>query len=84
MGMQQRNVETGMLVDPAVTAWGNDPLQNLLAAEGDEAEADALGAYYESGTHRTATFEAERTNNDLLGASPFEVWLAHRDRYEEQ
>ena len=83
--MGTRNVETGFIIyDPAVTAFGNDPLQNLLIAEGDEAEAEALGAYYESGTHRTATFEAERTHNDLLGASPFEVWLAHRYRYEEQ
>ena len=83
--MGTRNVETGFIVyDPAVTAFGNDPLQNLLIAEGDDAEAEALGAYYESGTYRRATSEVERTGSDMLGASPFEVWMAHRERYEEQ
>ena len=83
--MGTRNVETGFIIyDPAVTAFGNAPLQNLLIAEGDDAEAEALGAYYESGTHRSATGEAERTGADMLGASPFEVWMAHRERYDEQ
>ena len=83
--MGTRNVETGFIIyDPAVTAFGNDPLQNLLIAEGEGAEAEALGAYYESGTHRSATGEAERTGSDMLGASPFEVWMAHRERYDEQ
>ena len=82
--MGTRNVETGFIIyDPAVTAFGNDPLQNLLIAEGDDAEAEALGAYYESGTHRRATCEAERTWSDMLGASPFEVWMHHRERFEE-
>lgn len=83
--MGTRNVETGFIIyDPAVTAFGNDPLQNLLIAEGEDAEAEALGAYYESGTHRSATGEAERTGSDMLGASPFEVWMHHRERFEEQ
>ena len=83
--MGTRNVETGFIIyDPAVTAFGNDPLQNLLIAEGEDAEAEALGAYYESGTHRSATSEAERTGSDMLGASPFEVWMHHRERFEEQ
>ena len=83
--MGTRNVETGFIIyDPAVTAFGNDPLQNLLIAEGEDAEAEALGAYYESGTHRRATSEAERTGSDMLGASPFEVWMHHRERFEEQ
>ena len=83
--MGTRNVETGFIIyDPAVTAFGNDPLQNLLIAEGEDAEAEALGAYYESGTHRRATEEAERTGSDMLGASPFEVWMHHRERFEEQ
>ena len=83
--MGTRNVETGFIIyDPAVTAFGNDPLQNLLIAEGDDAEAEALGAYYESGTHRRATGEAERTGSDMLGASPFEVWVHHRERFEGQ
>ena len=82
--MGTRNVETGFIIyDPAVTAFGNDPLQNLLIAEGDDAEAEALGAYYESGTHRSATGEAERTGSDMLGASPFEVWMHHLERFEE-
>lgn len=82
--MGTRNVETGFIIyDPAVTAFGNDPLQNLLIAEGEDAEAEALGAYYESGTHRSATGEAERTGSDMLGASPFEVWMHHRERFEE-
>lgn len=82
--MGTRNVETGFIIyDPAVTAFGNDPLQNLLIAEGEDAEAEALGAYYESGTHRRATGEAERTVSDMLGASPFEVWMHHRERFEE-
>lgn len=82
--MGTRNVETGFIIyDPAVTAFGNDPLQNLLIAEGEDAEAEALGAYYESGTHRRATGEAERTGSDMLGASPFEVWMHHRERFEE-
>ena len=82
--MGTRNVETGFIIyDPAVTAFGNDPLQNLLIAEGEDAEAEALGAYYESGTHRSATGEAERTGSDMLGASPFEVWMHHRKRFEE-
>ena len=82
--MGTRNVETGFIIyDPAVTAFGNDPLQNLLIAEGDDAEAEALGAYYESGTHRRATGEVERTRSDMLGASPFEVWMHHLERYEE-
>ncbi len=82
--MGTRNVETGFIIyDPAVTAFANDPLQNLLIAEGDDAEAEALGAYYESGTHRRATCEAERTGSDMLGASPFEVWMHHRERFEE-
>ena len=83
--MGTRNVETGFIIyDPAVTAFGNDPLQNLLIAEGEDAEAEALGACYESGTHRRATGEAERTGYDMLGASPFEVWMHHRERFEEQ
>ena len=83
--MGTRNVETGSIIyDPAVTAFGNDPLQNLLIAEGEDAEAEALGAYYESGTQRRATGEVERTGSDMLGASPFEVWMHHRERYEEQ
>ena len=83
--MGTRNVETGFIIyDPAVTAFGNDPLQNMLTAEDNEAEAEALGSYYESGTHRRATSEAEKTVGDMLGASPFEVWMAHREHYEEQ
>lgn len=83
--MGTRNVETGFIIyDPAVTAFGNDPLQNLLIAEGDDAEAEALGAYYESGTHRRATGEAERTGSDMLGASPFEVLMHHCELFEEQ
>ena len=83
--MGTRNVETGFIVyDPAVTAWGNDPLQNLLAAEGNETEAEVMESMYFAGTHRRTTSEVEKHTGDMLGASPFEVWMAHRERFEEQ
>ena len=84
MGRQHRNVETGFIVEPAGTAFGSDPLQKLLAEEGSFDEVDITESNYFAGTHRCATFEREREGNDLLGASPFEIWMAHRERYDEQ
>ena len=84
MGMH-RNVETGfMFGGPSATAFSGDPLEKLLIDEGNEDEAETLASYHMAGQHRTATYEREKNNSDLLGASPFEAWLAHRDRYEEQ
>ena len=57
----------------------NDPLSLLLAAEGDEAECEALQAQYDAGTHRAKTYEPERFESDMMGASPVELaaqdWL---------
>ena len=57
----------------------NDPLSLLLAAEDEEAECEALQAQYDAGTHRAKTYEAERTESDMMGASPAELaaqdWL---------
>lgn len=57
----------------------NDPLSLLLAAEDEEAECEALQAQYDAGTHRRATSEPERTESDMMGASPVELaaqdWL---------
>ena len=57
----------------------NDPLSLLLAAEGEDAEVDALHEQYDAGTHRAKTYEAEREHGDTLGYSPAEMaaqdWL---------
>ena len=57
----------------------NDPLSLLLAAEGEDAECEALEAMYDAGTHRAKTYEPEREYDDMLGASPVELaaqdWL---------
>lgn len=57
----------------------NDPLSLLLAAEGEDAECEALQAQYVAGTHRAKTYEAEREHGDALGYSPAELaaqdWL---------
>ena len=57
----------------------NDPLSLLLAAEGEDAECEALEAMYDAGTHRAKTYEPEREYGDMLGASPVELaaqdWL---------
>lgn len=57
----------------------NDPLSLLLAAEGEDAECEALQSFFEAGTHRRATSEPERTESDMMGASPVELgaqdWL---------
>ena len=57
----------------------NDPLSLLLAAEGEDAEVDALHEQYDAGTHRAKTYEAEREHGDTLGYSPAELaaqdWL---------
>ena len=57
----------------------NDPLTLLLLAEGSDDEVDELHERYDSGMHRTKTFEAEREDSDMLGASPMELaaqdWL---------
>lgn len=49
----------------------NDPLSILLAAEGED--TDDRESFFEAGLHRAKTFERERTEGDLLGASPFEL-----------
>lgn len=55
----------------------NDPLSLLLQAEGES--TDDREAEFDAGTHRAKTFEAERTQGDMLGASPVELaaqdWL---------
>lgn len=57
----------------------NDPLSLLLAAEDEEAECEARASFFEAGTHRRATSEPERTEGDMMGASPVELaaqdWL---------
>ena len=57
----------------------NDPLSLLLAAEGEDDDVDALHSQYDAGTHRRATSEPERTESDMMGASPVELaaqdWL---------
>ena len=53
----------------------NDPLSLLLAAEGEDAECEALQSFFEAGTHRRATSEPEREHGDTLGYSPAE-WAA--------
>ena len=55
----------------------NDPLSILLQAEGEE--TDERESFFEAGTHRRATSEPERTESDMMGASPVELaaqdWL---------
>ena len=55
----------------------NDPLTLMLQAEGEE--TDDLEAMYDAGTHRAKTYEKERTEYDMMGASPAELaaqdWL---------
>ena len=51
----------------------NDPLTLLLAAEDEDAECDVLHTMYDAGLSRAKTFERERTEGDLLGASPYEL-----------
>lgn len=43
----------------------NDPLSNLLRQEDpdDDSELDVLCSQYTAGTHRTATFQPERTEH---------------------
>lgn len=57
----------------------NDPLSLLLAAEGEDDDVDERQSFFEAGTHRRATSEPERTESDMMGASPFELatqgWL---------
>ena len=57
----------------------NDPLSLLLQAEEEEAECEALEAMYDAGTHRAKTYEPERFESDMMGASPVELaaqdWL---------
>ena len=57
----------------------NDPLALMLQAEDEEAECEALEAMYDAGTHRAKTYEKERTEYDMMGASPAELaaqdWL---------
>ena len=55
----------------------NDPLSILLQAEGEE--TDERESFFEAGTHRAKTYEAEREHGDTLGYSPAELaaqdWL---------
>ena len=55
----------------------NDPLSILLQAEGEE--TDERESFFEAGTHRAKTYEAEREHGDALGYSPAELaaqdWL---------
>ena len=51
----------------------NDPLTLLLAAEDADAECDVLHTLYDAGLSRAKTFVRERTEGDLLGASPYEL-----------
>lgn len=51
----------------------NDPLTLLLMTEEDDEECDVLHSCWEAGLHRAKCYEPERTQNDLLGASPFEA-----------
>ena len=57
----------------------NDPLSLLLAAEGEDDDVDERQSFFEAGTHRRATSEPERTESDMMGASPVELaaqdWL---------
>ncbi len=57
----------------------NDPLSLLLAAEGEDDDVDERQSFFEAGTHRAKTYEAEREHGDTLGYSPAELaaqdWL---------
>ena len=66
--MGTRNVETGFIIyDPAVTAFGNDPLQNLLIAEGDDAAGWQSGTGLQRRERRGREQIQERFHSLLLG-----------------